>query len=779
MAVDSSSLPARPVPVVPQSIQTLDSKSPNVSPAVSQPASASCPKRKRKLFRIFLIIFLILGFFSLYKKNLSVLKNGFGSKLLVIYLRVNIEAKTVSLKKIEGRYGFIPEINTNLDQVVKVVKDGKVINKQGFNLEIKGEIFAEEESSFERETFTWVEREDFVAVPYIKGSQITIEDTDGNKTYLTISSDLVESFKIQESLKNDFVKRLKEELAPQITFPLIFQKKPSVPETTVDRFKLIQQLIETAKQLPGKENSPVDSRIKGVSSKGKNIKILYVGGVWSGFNNLEDFIKVVDTKHSSIMKYSPFKEFSSQIEKIITYSNSFNPCEGVPYYPYETCFVDEKCKLGNVDKKALCAMAPGPALKIKQLTLLFPGVNIIVAPYSWQGRGVAFFGVITLSSFEDRTFDLVHELGHNPIGLADEYVSLGDSDKKPAEVNCSTISPDGTCEKWGNCCYQGCKYANWGKFSPECLMGNLTNHFCSVCSEKIRSYFTGQPYSPPLSKDCSTPAPSCLVLIQRVNTLIEEGQKTGGSLVTCGDVKYDRVADVNKDKYINLSDSKLVHEHYFDEVWCAEKLNDQTDPCFCKLPDSCKTECDLTEKEVPCGDCPLGMICCRKPSPTPTPKVESCQSPDFCIDPGSCVFNFNGSQKVSYGCKKEEVCCTVPFEIKCSPPDFCLSENICTNVLKSRFFFGGGCKAGTVCCALPLPFDMRYKPGDEIACPQVFKPPITNCLKRPFLCIRCLLLAMKGLTQVFLIPFYQIWGIKIPEGSLDWMNMDLQKILPQ
>jgi len=50
----------------------------------------------------------------------------------------------------------------------------------------------------------------------------------------------------------------------------------------------------------------------------------------------------------------------------------------------------------------------------------------------------------------------------------------------------------------------------------------------------------------------------------------------------CGDLDYDPVADVNKDKIIDVADTLTVSPNYTNETWCKNKLNDKTNPCTCE-----------------------------------------------------------------------------------------------------------------------------------------------------------------------------------------------------
>jgi len=76
---------------------------------------------------------------------------------------------------------------------------------------------------------------------------------------------------------------------------------------------------------------------------------------------------------------------------------------------------------------------------------------------------------------------------------------------------------------------------------------------------------TGKPAE---SQTCSSG--SCFLLLGRIG---DSWQKK------CGDTAYDPVADLNKDKTVDLLDSGLYSENQTNETWCQQKLNDTTSPC--------------------------------------------------------------------------------------------------------------------------------------------------------------------------------------------------------
>jgi serine protease AprX len=47
----------------------------------------------------------------------------------------------------------------------------------------------------------------------------------------------------------------------------------------------------------------------------------------------------------------------------------------------------------------------------------------------------------------------------------------------------------------------------------------------------------------------------------------------------CGDSGYNSTADINKDKIINILDGVAVELNWYNETWCKEKYEDQSNPC--------------------------------------------------------------------------------------------------------------------------------------------------------------------------------------------------------
>jgi len=49
---------------------------------------------------------------------------------------------------------------------------------------------------------------------------------------------------------------------------------------------------------------------------------------------------------------------------------------------------------------------------------------------------------------------------------------------------------------------------------------------------------------------------------------------------SCGDEGYDAVADINKDKTVNLLDMGFYSENEKNQPWCQERLSETTSPCL-------------------------------------------------------------------------------------------------------------------------------------------------------------------------------------------------------
>jgi len=84
-------------------------------------------------------------------------------------------------------------------------------------------------------------------------------------------------------------------------------------------------------------------------------------------------------------------------------------------------------------------------------------------------------------------------------------------------------------------------------------------------------------------------APSCIRLINLTSS------KFGSK---CGDATYDPVADVNKDKVIDMRDIASVTPRCNDDVYCQFILQNKTNPC------TAPPEITLT-----CGECTVGRTC--------------------------------------------------------------------------------------------------------------------------------------------------------------------------
>ena len=152
------------------------------------------PFSPKKSWIKIVIFLLILGLLILLSNPLLFLVKNLGTKVLCINLFINQDSKTVFFRGVEGLYGFLPEIPENnfSEQVVRVIREGKVIYEQPFQIEEKGYIISENGDFFDQEELIFPRREDFIVVPYLSKTQIVIEDiADGfgvGKRYLTINN---------------------------------------------------------------------------------------------------------------------------------------------------------------------------------------------------------------------------------------------------------------------------------------------------------------------------------------------------------------------------------------------------------------------------------------------------------------------------------------------------------------------------------------------------------------------------------------------------------------
>ena len=113
--------------------------------------------------------------------------------------------------------------------------------------------------------------------------------------------------------------------------------------------------------------------------------------------------------------------------------------------------------------------------------------------------------------------------------------------------------------------------------SPECNgvepNSNVVDGFCDNNCKFIRSVSITRIESELITTTTllSCPPQSCQTLIDLVKNVFNS---------KCFDGRYDKRADVNKDRFVNAVDLADVGKNcYGDGVWCQQRLNDPNDPC--------------------------------------------------------------------------------------------------------------------------------------------------------------------------------------------------------
>jgi len=102
--------------------------------------------------------------------------------------------------------------------------------------------------------------------------------------------------------------------------------------------------------------------------------------------------------------------------------------------------------------------------------------------------------------------------------------------------------------------------------------------------------------------ECKYPepcAPNCQTLQDKVSASFG---------YECGDAKYDKIADVNKDTTVDGKDSTLVSYYCYDDAWCLERLNNKTDPCVAEDITSPVTSIDPNSADTT-EDVPFTLTC--------------------------------------------------------------------------------------------------------------------------------------------------------------------------
>ncbi len=74
-------------------------------------------------------------------------------------------------------------------------------------------------------------------------------------------------------------------------------------------------------------------------------------------------------------------------------------------------------------------------------------------------------------------------------------------------------------------------------------------------------------------------ASSCKALFARLQASYGKSCPTGIQPLNAPQDAYDPIADVNKDKTVNIYDFSDIAKNYRNESWCSTKLADTTNPC--------------------------------------------------------------------------------------------------------------------------------------------------------------------------------------------------------
>src|SRR3989344_5591003 len=165
-----------------------------------------------------------------------------------------------------------------------------------------------------------------------------------------------------------------------------------------------------------------------------------------------------------------------------------------------------------------------------------------------------------------------------------------------------------------------------------------------------------------------------LVLVQFASALSCDDLNnliTSSSYTSCGNVNYDKRADLDKDKSVNQFDLSLFVPHNTDETWCEERLADNTDPCLLQTQCSGCSNCDVWYNLLG-SDCPYEEC------------IGSCQQ----AEGSTCYFKGN-IFGVSDCVTQNEVCSEIN---SCS--DYSIEEcmkNSCNNIQETCVVSSNGC----------------------------------------------------------------------------------------
>ena len=256
-----------------------------------------------------------------------------------------------------------------------------------------------------------------------------------------------------------------------------------------------------------------------------------------------------------------------------------------------------------------------------------------------------------------------------------------------------------------------------GSYEDVCVGSTLYQYKChpsNICYyEKIDcliSCFNGA---------CTCGPESCENLLSLVL------KKSGNA---CGDPEYDPVADVNKDKIIDIFDIVEISINCGNGDWCQERLNDYSNPCVsphcdCFLLDtSCEevglVSCEGCDLEGLCigFDGGINKMCCQvsaststTTSTTTTTISSDCGplSESECISRVDCSPCYSGTAYKDC-CNSDEECVKIVGDAWCEVPHDCTDVGgFCINSLSQCNFLcsplTGSCDMGTDECVSPNP----------------------------------------------------------------------------
>jgi hypothetical protein len=138
-------------------------------------------------------------------------------------------------------------------------------------------------------------------------------------------------------------------------------------------------------------------------------------------------------------------------------------------------------------------------------------------------------------------------------------------------------------------CQDNIEHKWWAINYNGSFSGNAVCTYCCIGSDDCGKLSACCKDSPCLSLPPEPCKPSCLNLLEKIKTAFG---------ADCNNPKYDPIADVNKDRKVDIKDIGLVGKNCQDENWCQSKLLDKTNPCA--APPKAK---------LTCSECTVGKTC--------------------------------------------------------------------------------------------------------------------------------------------------------------------------